>query len=123
MDPLASLLICLFIAKAAYEIFMDAINKMLDTSVSRKYELQMKQCVALCDGVYSIDLFQTRIFGNKIYVDIEIGVDHTLSLKKAHDIAENVHHRLEIEFPKVKHVMVHVNPVKTDSDKSVSVFK
>ena len=59
-----------------------------------------------------IDLLQTRIFGNKIYVDVEIQVDGTYTLQKAHEIAEEVHETIEKNFPKVKHIMVHVNPAK-----------
>lgn len=116
MDPLASLLICGFIAKAAYEIFMDAVSKLIDTSLDYKTEIQMKQTVAFREGVYSIDMFQTRMFGSKVYVDVEIGVDGSMSLVEAHKIAEDVHKTLEHEFPKVKHVMVHVNPIKIDED-------
>lgn len=60
--------------------------------------------------VMKIDLLHTRMFGNKIYVDIEIGVDGSYTLQKAHGIAEKVHKEIEQNFPKVKHIMVHVNP-------------
>lgn len=60
--------------------------------------------------VNMIDLLHTRIFGNKIYVDVEIGVNGSYTLRHAHEIAEEVHEGIEKNFPKVKHVMVHVNP-------------
>ncbi|MBR1731370.1 MAG: cation-efflux pump, partial [Ruminococcus sp.] len=50
------------------------------------------------------------VFGNKIYVDIEIVADSSLPLEKAHQIAENVHSAVEESFTQVKHIMVHVNP-------------
>ena len=49
-------------------------------------------------------------FGNKIYVDLEIGADGNETLREAHAVAERVHNHIEKEFPKVKHIMVHVNP-------------
>ena len=61
-------------------------------------------------NVQGIDMLQTRIFGNKIYVDVEILLDATLPLGKAHAIAEDVHDDIERNFPKVKHIMIHVNP-------------
>ena len=67
-------------------------------------------CVLSHDEVLGIDLFQTRIFGNKIYVDLEIQLDGSYTLQEAHDIAEAVHDDIEKQFPKVKHIMVHVNP-------------
>ena len=57
-----------------------------------------------------IDLLHTRVFGKKIYVDIEIRADGEQSLRDAHRIAEHVHDSIEKTFPKVKHIMVHVNP-------------
>ena len=57
-----------------------------------------------------IDLLQTRMFGNKIYVDVEIQADGSYTLNQAHEIAEAVHDEIEQNFPKVKHIMVHVNP-------------
>ena len=57
-----------------------------------------------------VDLLQTRVFGNKIYVDIEIRVNGEMKLRDAHGIAEHVHNAIENNFPKVKHIMVHVNP-------------
>ena len=50
------------------------------------------------------------MFGNKIYVDLEIGADENSTLKESHQVAEQVHDKLEIQFPKVKHIMIHVNP-------------
>ena len=43
-------------------------------------------------------------------VDVEIGVNGSYTLRHAHEIAEEVHEGIEKNFPKVKHVMVHVNP-------------
>lgn len=110
MDPIASLVICLFIAKASYDIFKDAINKMVDRACDEETEEQFRSCAASEEGVLRIDDLRTREFGNKIYVDIEISADGNHTLWEAHDIAERVHNKLEEQFPKVKHVMVHVNP-------------
>ena len=110
MDSIASLVIFVFIAKAAIDIFKDAMEKMVDHSCDEETEKQIRDCVMQSENVMGIDLLQTRIFGNKIYVDVEIQVDGSYTLQKAHDIAESVHEEIEKNFPKVKHIMVHVNP-------------
>ena len=114
MDSLASLVIFVFIAKAAYDIFMDAVDKMVDHACDEETEKQIRDCIMKNEEVLCIDLFQTRMFGNKIYADIEIGVDGSYTLQKAHEIAEAVHDDIERDFPKVKHIMVHVNPAEVD---------
>lgn len=113
MDSIASLVIFVFIVKAAFDIFKDAMNKMVDHSCDEETEKQIYDCVMTNENVKGIDLLQTRIFGNKIYVDLEIQADGSCTLQQAHSIAENVHDNIERDFPKVKHIMIHVNPEST----------
>ena len=110
MDSIASLVIFIFIAKAAFDIFKDAMNKMVDHSCDENMEKAIYDCVISHEDVLGIDLLQSRIFGNKIYVDLEIELDASYTLEKAHRIAEDIHEDIEKNFPKVKHVMIHVNP-------------
>ena len=110
MDSIASLIIFVFIIKAAYDIFKDAIDKMVDHACDDDTVNQIRECVMKHEDVLGIDMLQTRIFGNKIYVDLEIATDVSYTLSKAHTIAESVHDDIEKSFPKVKHIMVHVNP-------------
>lgn len=110
MDPLASLVICVFIEKAALDIFKDAINKMVDKACDEDTEQAIRECAEKQPGVIRVDMLKTRVFGNKIYVDLEIGADGNETLRDVHAVAERVHDHIEKEFPKVKHIMVHVNP-------------
>lgn len=110
MDSIASLVIFVFIAKAAFDIFKDAMDKMVDHSCDENTEKAIYDCVISHEDVLGIDLLQSRIFGNKIYVDLEIELDASYTLEKAHRIAEDIHEDIEKNFPKVKHVMIHVNP-------------
>ena len=110
MEPIASLVICLFILKAAYDIFKEAMDKMVDHACDEETEAQLRACVLRQPEVLGIDRLQTREFGSRIYVDLEIRADGDLTLRASHDIAEQVHDSIEREFPRVKHIMVHVNP-------------
>ena len=110
MDSIACLVICVFIVKAAYDIFKDAIDKMVDKSCSSEVEAEIRTIVMSVDGVKGIDSLSTRLFGNKMYVDIEIRADGEKTLNETHEIAEAVHDSIEAQFEKVKHIMVHVNP-------------
>lgn len=115
-DPLASVVICLFIVKAAYNICKEALDKMVDKSCDDETERKMSDLIKSQEGVISLDLLMTRMFGSKLYVDVEIGADENTPLRDSHAIAENVHNAIEANFPKVKHCMVHVNPVELKID-------
>lgn len=110
MDSIASLVIFFFIVKASFDIFKDSIDKMIDKSCDIEYEKEIYDCIVQNKNVLGIDMLKTRVFGNKIYVDIEIQINEKYSLKKAHAIAEEVHDNIELNLPKVKHVMIHMNP-------------
>lgn len=112
MDQIASLVICIFILKVAFDITKDALGKMLDTSCGSEFEETLRNFVLSQPGVEDIDLLHTRQFGNKIYIDLEIAVGRSLSLLEAHSIAESVHANVEKQYPNVKHIMIHVNPAK-----------
>lgn len=110
LDPIASVVICLFILKQGISIIYDALKKMLDTSCGEQFEKEICQLVDAEDQVERIDMLRTRMFGDKVYIDMEIAIDGSMQLTDAHAIAERVHDDIEHAFPEVKHVMIHVNP-------------
>lgn len=110
MDSIASVVICLFILKVAYDISKDALIKMLDTSCGEDYEEQLTSFIAEKESVLSVDMLHSRMFGNKVYIDLEISVDGNKSLREAHEVAEHIHKDVEHNYPEIKHIMIHVNP-------------
>ena len=110
LDPIASIVICLFIFKVAYGIFRESIDRLVDRAADTDTVAAMRRTMLRTPGVVRVDDLKTRLFGSRTYVDAEIAVDGALPLRDAHAIAERVHHELEHDFPDVKHCTVHVNP-------------
>lgn len=110
LDPIASILICVFIMKATYEIFKDAINKMLDVSCEKETIDDMKKICNETEGVKGVKSIKTRLFGSKMYAEIEIVADGGISLSESDVISEKIHHRIENYFPLVKHCSVIAKP-------------
>lgn len=120
LDSVACVVICLFILKAAYDIFADAVGKMTDKSCDDATVEEIRRVIRENAPDVNIDVIKTRLFGDRFYVDVEIGVDGESTLNDAHCAAQRVHDEIERRLPKVKHCMVHVNPIcageDTDSD-------
>lgn len=110
MDAIACVGICLCILKVGFDILKDAIVKMLDTSCGEQWDAEMEDFILSQPDIDSVDLLQSRKFGNKIYLDVEISVNGDLCLRDAHKIAEQVHDMVEKEYPEIKHIMIHENP-------------
>ena len=116
LDSAASVVISIFIGKAAYDIFMDAVDKMVDKACDKETEETLRKIALSQKGVLGIDRLMTRQFGAKMYVDMEIAADGNKTLYETHEIAEQVHNAIEAHFPDVKHCMVHVNPADIKRD-------
>ena len=109
-DPLASLIICLFILKAAVDIFSGAINQMVDRSCSVELQEEFVQCAGKHPEVSGVAKISTREFGNRIYVDLSVYAKDDLPLACCHSIAHEIHDSIEETFPKVKHINVWLIP-------------
>jgi len=114
LDPIAAIVICLFVIKVSIDIFRETIGKMTDKACDEETENEMRQVILSQNKVLDIDMFKTRLFGDKIYVEVEILVDGAVLLYEAHEIAHVVHDAIETKFEKVKHCSVHVNPARVE---------
>lgn len=110
LDSIASIIISLFIIKVAYDIFKDAIDKMVDKACDENTIKKIEDIIYENEKVVNIDDLKTRQFGNRYYIDVEISVDKNMSVLNAHDVAQSVHDDIENRLPSTKHCMVHVNP-------------
>ena len=119
LDPIAAIVISLFILKVAYDILRESALCVVDVACDEELEAQIKERVEAYPTVDHVDLLRTRKFGSRVYVELEIAVDGNKTVYAAHWIAHEVHNIVEREFPAVKHVMVHVNPAQLDDKDGV----
>ncbi|PKL26853.1 MAG: cation-efflux pump [Spirochaetae bacterium HGW-Spirochaetae-2] len=116
LDPIASVIIALLIVKSAVEVFRSAISVLMDSSVDKNTKAQLENAILSNHQVQRIDLLRTRTVGAGFWVEVEICCCRHLRLHEAHDVAEEIHDRIEGKFPKVRHVMVHTNPCSGDAE-------
>lgn len=110
MDAVASVVICAFILWAAVSIFRDAVGKMTDKACDEPTIERIRTVILEQEDVEGIDTLRTRLFGDKVFVDVEIRANGSATLETTHRAAQRVHDAIETQFPQVKHCMVHVNP-------------
>lgn len=110
LDPIAGIVVSIFVAKVGLDLYIRATKELVDESAGDEIEKQISEIVQSVEGVDSIKNLKTRIFGSKLYVDLEIIVDGNLTVKEGHNIAEMVHDKLEDTMEEIKHCMVHVEP-------------
>jgi cation diffusion facilitator family transporter len=111
IESIAVIIVSLFIFKVAFDVLKPAINQLIDKAAPIATTTKIRDIASAVEGVSNVDLIRSRMFGNRIYVDIEIAVDGNLTVEQSHSIAQSVHDKLEAtEDLYIKHCMVHVNP-------------
>lgn len=110
LDPIAGIVVAFFIIKVGVDLYIKSVKELVDESADEIIVKQIEELTHSIDLVKGIKNLKTRIFGNKVYVDLEIYVDSLISVKEGHDIAERVHDKLEKEIEEIKHAMVHIEP-------------
>ena len=110
LDPVAAIIISLFIVKVAIEIIVSNISQTIDVAIDEATEQEMRQMVLQLSGVRAINEMRTRQSASKMFVDLSIACDAALNLEEAHLIAENVHDMLEANYSRLLHCNVHVEP-------------
>lgn len=110
LDPIAGIIVSILIIKVGVDLYLQSISGLVDEAADEGTIIKIRELTMDVKGVMGIKNLKTRTFGNKIYVDIEILVDKDITVKKGHEIAENVHDIVEHRIEDIKHCMIHVEP-------------
>lgn len=110
LDPLASVVVALFVAKVGLDILKNSVNELMDVSIDEEQENEIKLLVSRTDGVKNLGELRTRKHGAMAYVDLTICVEGNLTVAKGHDIAHDLEKGIINSMEFVKGITVHVEP-------------
>jgi cation diffusion facilitator family transporter len=114
LDPIAAIIVSVFIIKVGIDLYIESVRGLVDEAADGETISKIEELTYSIEDVKGIRDLKTRIFGNKIYVDIDILVKGDITVTEGHDIAEKVHDLIEENIEDVKHCMVHVEPELND---------
>ena len=117
LEPLASIVVALFVCKVGYDILKNAVNELMDVSIDETYENEIKKIAKLTEGVMNLGSLRTRKHGASAYVDLVICVDGKLTVTSGHDIATNLEKKIQNDINIVKGITVHVEPCNSCNEK------
>ena len=117
LEPLASIVVALFVCKVGYDILKNAVNELMDVSIDETYENEIKKIAQLTEGVMNLGSLRTRKHGASAYVDVVICVDGKLTVTSGHDIATNLEKKIQNDINIVKGITVHVEPCNSCNEK------
>ncbi len=112
LDPLAAVLVSVFIVKSGFDIMRPAVNELLEGALPEKQSAEISELIKSVKGVRGFHNLRTRKIGSAIAVDVHVKMDGKLLLKEAHDIATQIEEKIRGKFGKESIVNIHMEPLK-----------
>jgi len=112
LDPIAAVVVSIFIIRAAIKLLMHCIDELLEKSLPGQVKHEIEQIVLSFDGVTEPHHLRTRRIGNNYAIEIHVRMDGNISLFQAHETATAIEHKLKATFGRDAYINIHVEPVK-----------
>ena len=115
LDPLASIVVSVFIVRAAWQLMMESMKELTEASLSDEDEAVIMHIAASEPGVSEVHNLRTRRVGNRIAIEMHARMLGSTPLVEAHMHATAIEHRLKEHFGPDTLVSIHLEPVKEKS--------
>ena len=111
LDPLASVVVGIFIARVSLDLLKGGIGDLTEQSLPDEVEQEILQLAGSVEGVEEPHDLRTRRIGNHYAIELHILMDGNIPLLVAHDRATEVEELLRRHYGEETHVVVHVEPL------------
>lgn len=112
LDPLAALVVSLFVIRVAWQLVKPSIDELLEKSLPKDMEDSITAVILSFKGVRSPHHLRTRYIGNTIAIEVHIRLDGSMTLSEAHDITKRIEAALKEKFGERTHIGIHMEPWK-----------
>lgn len=110
LDPLAGMIVSVFIIRMAWNLGIPSINELLETALPEHIRKEMATIISSQDGVKGFHRLRTRKIGSKYAIELHVKVEKTLSVEESHQIATNIENALRKQYGQQTHIGVHIEP-------------
>ncbi len=109
-DLVAMCVVIFFMGWASIKSFIEIKNSVTDVSPGSDYIRMVNKIVSSMEGVKEVHKIRARKVGENIFLDLHVLVEPSMSVKRAHDLADEVLKQIKLELPGTEDVVVHVEP-------------
>ena len=115
LDPIAGLVIAVFIGHTGWEIARDSSAILADHTVIPEEEL--RDVVMSVPGLLGCHHIRTRGPADHVFLDLHIWLDPATRLDEAHRSSHEVKDRLMTAFPSIRDAVIHIEPPPRDESR------
>ena len=111
-DPIAALIVAVFIFKVAFDLIRTGLDELLECSLPADVEQEILQIVAADPGVWEPHNLRTRRIGASIAIEVHVRMDGAMTVAQSHALTVDIEHRLRARFGEGTMIAIHVEPMK-----------
>lgn len=112
LDPLAGMLVSIFIFKIAIELLLPSMHELMERSLSEEIEEEILEIINSHPNIIDSHNLKTRQIGQIYAIDIHIELDNDISFVKSHDIATDVEVALREKYGERTITNIHTEPYR-----------
>lgn len=109
-DPIAGIVVSIFVAKLAYEMGHEAVHTLMERNLPQERLNEFIRIVETISEIKRIDRIRAREHGHYVIVDLRVSIHNQKTIQEGHDIIREIKRRIMEEHPDVEEVLVHLNP-------------
>jgi cation diffusion facilitator family transporter len=121
LDPIAGLIVSVFIAYACWQIAREASGILADEIVLPQEDI--RSVVEAVPGVVGTEKIRTRGPADSVFVDLHLWIDGRTPLGEAHALSHVVKDKLMARFPEIVDVVIHIEPPHPTSNSQFPTSK
>lgn len=112
LDPIAALVVSLFILKVAAGLLKDCIDELTEKSLPEDFEKDIEDLINQIPDVSGLHNLRTRKIGNHYAIEMHIRMNGDLSLLESHRKSSDLERIIKDKYENNTHVGIHVEPIK-----------
>ena len=113
LDPIASLVVSIFIFKVSFDIFLPAINELMESALDKDEVGHIRSIIKNKENVISFHKLRTRRVGTKVVIETHILLESSINFKLAHEVATEIENEIKVSFGDDSIVTIHMEPNET----------
>lgn len=114
LDPIAALVVSVFIVLTALRLTYGAIGEFLEQSLPEENENEIRAIVAADKELSELHHLCTRRLGNRVAIEMHLRMPGNTPLTIAHRHASAIEQQLKQRFGDQTHINIHLEPTKVN---------
>ena len=111
LDPIAGIVVSLFIMKVSYDLGMPSVKELLEASLPKDVVNEIETIINTHPDVIKYHHLKTRKVGTLYAIDVHIKLNKEITFVRSHDIATEIELTIREKYGNGTHINIHTEPL------------